>query len=175
MHRAYGRCSQPIHHFWDRAKAEPGKCANGDLVQIVPGAINCVLDFFIIMLVSHPAHSLTSSRNANSNTADTFALAATHYGFTERGLDWHLRLRRIVSRAHDGPAVERGGCRLSWRDLIYRIILDGNRETHPMCLYNVTLLEDPKSQTTATASVSFRTPHKVSHSLTHTSASASSA
>lgn len=39
---------QPIHHFWDRAGS--GKCANGDLVQIVPGAINCVIDFIIIML-----------------------------------------------------------------------------------------------------------------------------
>lgn len=39
---------QPIHHFWDRAG--PGKCANGDLVQIVPGAVNCVIDFLIIML-----------------------------------------------------------------------------------------------------------------------------
>ena len=54
-HKAHHEQSQPIHHFWDRT--ETGKCANSDLVQIVPGAINCVLDFFIIMLVGHPARS----------------------------------------------------------------------------------------------------------------------
>ena len=54
-HKAHLEQSQPIHHFWDRTG--PGKCANGDLVQIVPGAINCVIDFFIIMLVGHPARS----------------------------------------------------------------------------------------------------------------------
>lgn len=30
---------------------QPGHCADGDNVQIVPGAINCVLDFLILMLV----------------------------------------------------------------------------------------------------------------------------
>lgn len=98
-HSAYGRCSQPIHHFWDRAG--PGKCANGDLVQIVPGAINCVIDFFIIMLVCRCAKP-THTHNTNSDTANPPALAAADHRFSKRSTDRHLRLRRIVSQAHDG-------------------------------------------------------------------------
>ena len=42
--------SQPIHGFWD--KAVPSKCVKGDNILVVPGAINAVLDAFIISLVS---------------------------------------------------------------------------------------------------------------------------
>lgn len=94
-HTAYHGRSQPIHHFWDRAG--PGKCANGDLVQIVPGAINCVIDFLIIMLVSHSARSKSASAVITEITADTSALAAADYRFTKRGVDGDFRLRRIVS------------------------------------------------------------------------------
>lgn len=42
--------SIPIHKFWHRTT--PGHCVNGDTVIIVPGAVNVVLDFFIVALVS---------------------------------------------------------------------------------------------------------------------------
>lgn len=41
--------SAPIDKYWNREK--PGSCVNGDIVLIVPGAINAVLNFLIIALV----------------------------------------------------------------------------------------------------------------------------
>ncbi|KAL8987445.1 MAG: hypothetical protein Q9177_003341, partial [Variospora cf. flavescens] len=38
----------PIDKYWNREK--PGSCVNGDIVLIVPGAINVVLNFLIIAL-----------------------------------------------------------------------------------------------------------------------------
>ncbi|KAL8974748.1 MAG: hypothetical protein Q9197_001010 [Variospora fuerteventurae] len=38
----------PIDKYWNREK--PGSCVNGDVVLIVPGAINAVLNFLIIAL-----------------------------------------------------------------------------------------------------------------------------
>ncbi|KAK0509450.1 hypothetical protein JMJ35_007844 [Cladonia borealis] len=38
----------PIHRYWDLT--QPGRCVNGDNILIVPGAVNCVLDFLIIIL-----------------------------------------------------------------------------------------------------------------------------
>ncbi|KAI4133647.1 MAG: hypothetical protein LQ341_006147 [Variospora aurantia] len=38
----------PIDKYWNREK--PGSCVNGDIVLIVPGAINAVLNFLIIAL-----------------------------------------------------------------------------------------------------------------------------
>lgn len=41
--------SLPVHKFWHRTV--PGHCLNGDTLIIVPGAVNVVLDFFIVALV----------------------------------------------------------------------------------------------------------------------------
>ena len=63
--------------------------------MIVPGAVNCVLDFFIIMLVSHPDKHDTC--DSNGSIAHTSALAAADHGFAERSFDRDLCLRRVVS------------------------------------------------------------------------------
>ena len=51
------RCSTPIHRFWDLT--QPGHCVSGDNILLVPGAINCVLDFLIIILVGSTSQSET--------------------------------------------------------------------------------------------------------------------
>lgn len=42
--------STPIHKFWHRDA--PGHCVDGNQIILIPGAINTVLDFIIIGLVS---------------------------------------------------------------------------------------------------------------------------
>ena len=48
--------SAPIHHLWQRTI--PGRCTNGDNIQLVIGAFNCVFDFIIIILVIRDLTSL---------------------------------------------------------------------------------------------------------------------
>lgn len=54
-------CSQPIHGFWNRHI--PSKCISGDDFMTISGAINTVLDFFIVAL---PLPLLWKLRTTNS-------------------------------------------------------------------------------------------------------------
>lgn len=44
--------SQPIHGFWN--KDIPFHCVSGDNILVVPGAVNAVLDGFVIFVVKSP-------------------------------------------------------------------------------------------------------------------------
>lgn len=40
----------PVEHFWNR-QTTAGHCVDGDNILLIPGAINCVLDALVIILV----------------------------------------------------------------------------------------------------------------------------
>lgn len=86
----------------------------------------------------HNARKSPGSRKRaviTAKTADTFALAAADYCFTERSIDWDFRMRRIVSQTRNKPAIERRGCPQRRRDLIFHLrLVDSRRDAFKVSL-----------------------------------------